>query len=186
MKYGDLNLGQIEALVNKLGGMTAVEGILRGGDLRDSIAKLLTPTGSVCSITVDYALTLEQMIAAGRYDWKNGDITAKNFTVTGTGTVKLEVRLFHYGRGMSTKDVLKDIDQNGYRPIKIEELLALGATKPELQREFPIIALGSVWQDLRGGRDVPFLSGDGSRRHLNLRWIGRGWSEICRFGAVRK
>lgn len=44
MKYGNLNLGQIEALVNKLGGEEAVQAILRGEktlEIKDVIQRLL-------------------------------------------------------------------------------------------------------------------------------------------------
>jgi len=137
-------------------------------------------------LTVNYDQSLEQMIAAGRYDWKNDDIKPKHFPVKGEGKVNVEITFVHHNRVMSTDDVLKDLDTRGLRPIKIEELLALGAAKPELQQEFPIIALGSVWQSGDVNRYCPGLDGLGSTRYIYLDWINYNWSSPCRFGAVRK
>ena len=186
MKYGNLTLGQVEALVNKIGGETAVERILQGGNIGDAIAKLLAPANVVYRVMVDYGRKLKAMIEAGQYDWTNSDITEKHFPIEGSGTVEVDIELVHYGRDMSTNAVLKDLDSRGLRPAKIEELLALGAAKPELQREFPIIALGSVWRHLSGDRNCPYLLRYGSKRNLYLYWIDNDFAGVCRFAAVRK
>lgn len=44
---------------------------------------------------------------------------------------------------------------------------------------------GSVWQNLNGNRNCPYLNRNGSKRNLNLNWIDNDWNEICRFAAVR-
>lgn len=161
--------------------------------IRRTIAKLLigettNGLGDTPTVTIDRDKKLKAMIEAGRYDWTNSDITDKNFPVEGSGTEDVEVILRHYDKAMTTDAVLADLDQDGLRPMRIEELLALGAdTKTrDLQRQFPIIALGSVWQSLDGGRDVPCLFRRGSYRSLYLSWLGNDWCEICRFGAVCK
>lgn len=137
-------------------------------------------------VTIDFGQTLEQMIAAGRYDRKNGDITAKHFPLTGTGQVAVNLELIHFNRVINTDDALKEIDARGYRPATIAELLALGASQPELQRQFPIVALGSVWRSLDGSRDVAFLYEDASLRYLDLGWVGGGWCGSGRFLVVLK
>lgn len=138
------------------------------------------------ALTVDYGQTLDAMIAAGRYDWKNDDITAKHFPVQGEGQAEVEITLVHIGRDMSTDNVLKELDTRGLRPAKIEELLALGASQPELQRQFPIIALGSIGRCPHGRRRVAYLGRDGAKRCLRLLWCEDVWRGICRFAAVRK
>jgi len=137
-------------------------------------------------VTVNYSQTLEEMIAAGRYDWKHSDITAKHFPIEGSGTKNVDILLVHYNKNTSTDAVRADLDKRGLRPAKIEELLAFGAKYPEKQREFPIIALGSVWRDFGGSRCGPYLGRFGSGRHLGLHWLGADWVDICRFAAVRK
>jgi len=73
----------------------------------------------------------------------------------------------------------------GYRPAPIEDLLALGASQPELQKKFLIVALGSQWRSPDGDLSVPVLDWDGAERYLGLDWLGRGWGASCRFAAVR-
>ena len=137
------------------------------------------------SITVNYSLSLEEMVAAGRYDWKNNDITAKHFSVKGEGVVDVDIELVHFDRVMDSSDeVIRELNV-GLRPAKIEELLAFGAKYPDVQRQFPIVALGSVWQHL-DDRHVPFLWGYSDERYLYLDWFGDRWRGNFRFLAVRK
>jgi hypothetical protein len=78
------------------------------------------------------------------------------------------------------------MEKAGYRPARIEELLALGASQPELQKEFPIVALASVWRGPGGDRRVPYLRWDVAGRRLDLSWFEYGWTGDYRFAAVRK
>lgn len=137
-------------------------------------------------VTVDYALSLAAMIAAGKYDWANEDIAQRNFPLRGEGKVEVGLRLVHLDREMSTEAVLAELDQRGLRPATLAELLAFGAKYPEEQRKYPIVALGSVWACPRGGRFVPCLYRDGSERDLRLRYDDDVWRESYRFLAASK
>src|SRR3989338_10193376 len=137
-------------------------------------------------VFVDYGQTLQQMIANGKYDYANSDITSGNFPMTGNGKQEVVVELVHFGRDMESDAVIKEFEARGLRAAMLPDLLAFGATHPEKQREFPIVALGSVWQDRYGSRRVPVLSGDGSGRLLYLFWSDYRWNDNCRFAAVRK
>jgi len=187
MKYGELNLGQIEAMVNKLGGMEGVQRFL--ADKLEVVEKNSSPASEIFRLTVDYGQSLEQMIAAGRYDWKNDGITAKRFPVTGEGRVKFEARYFHFDRSISSKDAVEEIKkadtENQWMPAKIEHVLAHGAIFPEEQRKYPIIGLGSV-AEVNSDRRVPYLYRSGSDRDLSLGWWVSDWSPGYRFLAVRK
>lgn len=140
-------------------------------------------------LEVDYSITLEQMIGAGKYDWKNENITSSRFPVKDEGVVQFEFKLFHFNRTTTSEKVEKAIreedETNSWEPAQIEHLLVFGAKLPEEQRKFPVIALGSSAQ-LVGRRDVPCLCGDDSRRNLGLAWWVAGWYGHCRFLAVRK
>lgn len=138
------------------------------------------------NIVVDYNRSLTQMIKAGNYDWINDNITSKNFPLKGKGKHELTAVLFHFDRYIESDDAIAEMDKQGYRPATIEELLAFGEKYPELQKEFPIIALDSVWRVSRGDRRVPYLGWDGLRRCLGLRWFDSRWGANCRFLAFRK
>ena len=143
-------------------------------------------TGDQYRIIVDYNRSLSKMIKAGNYDWFNDNITAKNFPLKGKGKHELEAILFHFDRDIESEEAIAEMDKQGYRPGRIEELLALGGKYPNLQKEFPIVALGSVWRNPDGHRSVPFLHRNGSERNLRLGWFGYGWHANDRFLAFRK
>lgn len=144
-------------------------------------------------LTVDYGQPLEAMIAAGKYDWKNDDITAKRFPLiakeSNGGIVEVEACLFHFNRVIESKYAIKAIEaadkDNPWTAGQIEHVLAFGAFFPEEQRKFPVIGLGSV-AGILGGRSVPGLWEGGTGRGLGLDWWGGGWRDGCRFLAVRK
>ncbi|MCG2695058.1 hypothetical protein L6261_03190, partial [Candidatus Parcubacteria bacterium] len=85
----------------------------------------------------------------------------------------------------TSEQVIAEMDKVGYRPATIWELLALGIAQPNLQMEFPIIALGSLCV-LGGERRVAGLYRDAVGRSLYLGWFGRDWRDDCRFAGVRK
>lgn len=138
-------------------------------------------------VVVDYAMSLADMIAAGRYDWTNSDITAGHFPFTGEGKAEVAIELVHFGRVIKDGDEgLRELDKMGLRAATLPELLAFGEKYPDMQRQFPVIAFGSVWQDRGGFRDVPGLWKGDRKRSLDLRWFGGGWLKNGRFAAVRK
>lgn len=141
---------------------------------------------TVFPVKIDYDLSLEEMIEAGKYDWVNSDIIVENFPIKGSGLVELEIELVHFGRYINSEAALKELDQMDLRPATLPELLAFGAAYPEIQREFPIVALGSVWQRPGGGRGVPCLWCDSDGRNLGLRWLDGGWHGRYRFASIRK
>ncbi len=148
--------------------------------------KAIEVAEKVFSVTVDYAQSLANMVRAGNYDWVNSDITEKHFPVKGEGKTEKELHLVHLNRAISSDDAVRELDKMGYAPAKIEDLLALGASYPELQRQFPIVALGSVWRRLLGHRHVPCLWSYTAERYLRLHWLEGDWREDHRFLAVRK
>lgn len=147
--------------------------------------KLGTALPETIRIAVDYGQGLEQMIAAGHYDWKNGDITAKRFPIKGIGRVEFEWKLYHFDRDIESDEAEKLIEQDGWDVGATEHLLAFGAKFPEEQRKYPIIALGSAAK-VNGNRHVPYLGRYDTYRLLNLGWWGDRWRRSCRFLAVRK
>ncbi len=161
---------------------TALQKVLRAALLPNAQS-----VGPTYPVAVNYILSLEEMIAAGRYDWKNDDITAKHFPMKGEGIADVDIQLVHFGHMMDSSDkVIRELDKMGLRPASIEELLAFGAKYPDVQRQFPIVVLGSLWRRLDGDHSVPFLHGLGSGRRLRLGLFESGWRGLYRFAAVRK
>ncbi len=138
------------------------------------------------TLTINYSRSVEDGIKAGKYDWSNSDITSSHFPSEEVGTKEVPIELVHFGRDIKTDEILSELDKMGMRPAILKELLALGEKRPDLQREFPVIALGSVWQNPRGYRFCAFLFRFGSLRDLRLAWVVDRWGDYCRFAAVRK
>lgn len=132
------------------------------------------------------SLSLSDRIAAGKYDWVNDDITEKHFPDKAEKDYEVEYRIFHFNRSISSESAIAEMEKEGFRAGNLVELLKLGETKPELQREFPIIALGSVWRNGVGHRNVPVLNCDAAGRGLDLYWFGYDWDGAYRFLGVRK
>jgi len=87
------------------------------------------------TITVDYTLSLQQMISLGGNPVAMG-ITPQRFPLPNTGKLIFEPRIFSFTKeecytvqpigwhGMYTEDVIRRMATDGFRPAKIEELLA--------------------------------------------------------------
>ena len=134
----------------------------------------------VYSVTVDYGLSLAKMIKAGKYDYVNSDINAKNFPVARIGKVEMKnLELVHLNCNASTDEAIREIGKRGLGLGDLPMLLALGAKYPELQREFPVAALGSSWVGRDGRRDVAYLWHGRGIRGLSLRWYDR-FLAVCK------
>jgi len=162
--------------------MPAAAGGENGGFMTTSVP---STTNQTFIFTVDYGQTLEQMIAAGRYDWTNDKITTERFRVEGADLVGFAAVLFHLDADNSSEAAKSQIEKAGYEVGKIEHVLSFGAQYPEEQRKFPIVGLGSVGE-IRGERRVPCLDRGGFKRGLNLTWWASHWPIHCRFLGVRK
>lgn len=158
--------------------------------LRTILAQTLVSTSvQYPQVMVDYGQTFEQMVAAGRYDWRSGDITAERFPIKGDGVVTFETRLFHFNRRVSSEEAVRHIASvdptNPWQAAHIEHELAYGAIYPEEQRQFLIMALGSsCW--MGGSRFVSCLGRLDAKRGLGLRSWDFDWNADDRFLAVRQ
>ena len=140
-------------------------------------------------ITVNYAgnKTIKNLLKEGKYDWVNSSITDRNFPTNKTGTEEDEIHLAHFHRRFDNEDlVIEELDKLGYKPVNSAQLLALGAKYPDLQRQFPIVALGQCWVDSRVRRFVVYLDGRSDDRHANLDWREDEWHGDWRVAVVCK
>lgn len=142
----------------------------------------MTRTVETLIVTVDSRQTFAQMIEAGAYDHINSQITEASFPVGRGDVATRELILVHLGRVSSTDEVRHELDSMGVRSGRIEDLLALGATYPELQRQFPIVTLGAIESSYRRR---PFLWGSPRVRHLDLRFDEKVWGGNIRFLTLR-
>lgn len=138
---------------------------------------------------VDYSQSFEEMILAGSYDSRDEGLIANNFPIVGEGRVEFEDAVFHFDKFITPHKVIARIisfDQNNpWQPAKTENTLTYAAQKPDEQRKYPIVGLGSV-AGVSGGRHVLCLCGNKTHRRLEGRLLGFEWIPFYRFLAVRE
>lgn len=142
-----------------------------------------------CMVVVDYSMSLVDMISAGRYGQVCREINHENFPIERRDTTeRVEVVLVHprVGSGEMYPDkLLAEMHHFGLRPATLPELLALGASQPDIQRRFPIIALASLWRRPGDCDNVPSLDIEGGMRTLVLK-RRLGWGGGFCFACVRR
>lgn len=146
------------------------------------------PWPKVYRVEVNYDLKLEAAIRAGHYDYNDNLITEANFPSTRQGTAYIDIMLVHYGREIvGSRSILKDLSSHGLRAAELPELLALAARHANLQLQFPIAALGSLWLCAPAETaDTPCLNRSSNNgRRLGMVWSDGYWNGDYRFAAVR-
>jgi hypothetical protein len=88
---------------------------------------------------------------------------------------------------MESEDVIAwGLDNDLVPAMGHNEALDFRRAKPELQIEFPIVALGSFTLDGSDGRSVAVLRAIGGGPCLGSNWFGGGWNADCGFLFLRK
>ena len=152
--------------------------------VRERFGKTLEP-GREFMTEIDFEHTLDAMIAAGNYDWKNEAMSASNFPVEGSGVKRFWTKVFHFGRAMASEDAIAALRNEGFAAATHVQGLAFGALFPTDRRTHSIACLGSSAR-LIGVRYVVCLVGDCATRRLSLYdWLG-DWSDDWRFLGVRE
>jgi hypothetical protein len=80
-------------------------------------------------IAVDYGKPLPDMIAGGKYDWVNPNITAERFPVEETGRKQFRAKLFHFDRYISSDDAVAAMKAENFLPATHVHGLAFGAAR---------------------------------------------------------
>lgn len=152
---------------------------------------------------------MAQAISAAEYVYADPNVTADNFPVSGQDkTVKVD--LLDFKRCfLSAEEVVSVVEtvnvwltnQNAryrYRFMNVREQFSLQASQPDLQLEYFIAALGSVWVDAEGKKKYPVLGRYNTDkvegrclkfirlRNLILKSFDSGFGNEWLFGVVRE
>ena len=137
--------------------------------------QITTPT----FITVPGSIPLRKLVEVGHrggrghylYGYISENINDRNFKVSGRDTYSVGVSLIHFHRPFDcAEEVLKEIDQLGFRAVDLVELMEFGEAQPAAQHDRRIFGLGSSWAR-KGSRHIRFpnLSTDMQRsRRVDL------------------
>jgi hypothetical protein len=123
--------------------------------------------GPTLQIVVNYSLTIEQLVKAGKYDetssWLNSDRIPHHLGRTGEWDLTFE--LISFGGRVSVSAVQQEFERrSNIVPATAQELLAFGIINPDAQLTSRIVAMGTVVRK-HGARAVCVLHShdDGSR-----------------------
>lgn len=122
--------------------------------------------------------SLKKLIEAKKFSWVNSNITEANFPPQKIRST--DYNLYHFDRYISSEEVIKEMEKDGYAPANIYELLEWEGWN---DKDW-VVALASVCR-VSGDRRVPCLSRFDSERDLSLVYWDDGWDGFCRFLAVR-
>lgn len=174
------------AIMCNVGSLTEIE--------RDSLMALID--GSVSqhqfflpnfTVPVNYDHTVEELIKAGNFEWTGEGITSSNFPSNEFGQKEVTIFLFIFDFDIRSENVIKIMDNQGFRPANLKELLSLGTRYSDFKsKDWVVVALGSTWRDSNDSVSVPYIRGPLDKCTLHLIDWGGGWGTLWQFAAVRK
>lgn len=147
----------------------------------------LAETPFTASVSVNYSLTIEEMIQSANCTWVDERITDSNFPrhfYLLEQKIEVLTRIFRFERSHKSSRVVTKMRKSGYRPATLPELIAINRDHPELQKSGRIIALGSIWHSESGRSYVTGL--DTYQEHLGITCFryDREWTKNDRFLGV--
>jgi len=140
-------------------------------------------------VVIDYEKSFTEMKELGKYDYSECWVNDRNYPIMGIGQHRLEMVLVHLNRFASIREVEYYLMRQKLTPAKLEHLLAFGAAYPELQRQFPIVAIGSVWMHDIQSYFCPSLNYNDRGRVIDHHWFyysPQCFDATCHFLAIRK
>ena len=135
-------------------------------------------------VTVNYDMTLEEMIRAGNYNFVDDGIDLKRFRIKGKGLKDVRIKLRGFKTIVTSDEALWSLRENKLRrwPTKLEEMLALVAKHPDILEKDSIAAFGSIGS-FRGLKRVPSAGFHTiTKRILSTRSLNEKWDTVWRFG----
>ncbi len=138
-------------------------------------------------VDVRYDVSIDQLVKEAKFDgYINSNVNDKNFPESTKQAEKKTIKLVNIGAAASTKDIEFVLDALNLRSAVTKELLSLAKDHPDEQRQHPIAALASVWQDSGGVRHVPCVREWADGRGLDLGWLEADWLGGWFFTALSK
>lgn len=131
--------------------------------------------------------TFEHLVAQGKYDYVNRDITPERFRFHMTsGLTKRVVYMMRFNESKSTAEVIAEMREAHKKPCDFEEFLTLGARHRYLQNRRSIVFLDDNYADEHAGEPLLYacLFGSGDQRRLGLGLEDNKWGPTYQFACV--
>ena len=124
--------------------------------------------------------TLAEMIDVGKYFLQEKSIDDTHLRVVAKRFTDARVTAVAFKEELTTQEVLSEIDRRGFRPARVEELLAYGMRHFKEYNGKLLVAMGSPIKMRDGRRAYPCVTISGDQKYLDTcsDWsIGRWESE---------
>lgn len=120
--------------------------------------------------TVDYSLSLEEMLAMVGFDYVDEGITAERFSTEGNEKVDILVTSVHYmDWWVPPSEVIEKMKRQDLRPATLAEGLAfMSGHSDQVLWSWSVLMLGSSWVDESGTMRTPRATEAYGKRYLFL------------------
>ena len=115
----------------------------------------------------------EELIRLGNYSKIDNKIIKENFVFPELTKNKVNLEIMDYNKPTTLKEMQEErqkLESQGFRGANIYEILTFGMQHPEVQREFPILAMGSNTERVMGYKGILSLQQTNGERHLGIVW----------------
>lgn len=154
------------------------------GEIEPVTGTLVTDVFFEVNVPYQAENTIKKLVNAGKYDWVNEDVSDEHFPNAQTTVSRVGLKLFSFERRISTEEVILAMEGEGFVPANAAELLSLGNLHKNLQKQFPLVALGQKWNFSSKNSFVLCLAWHGLLRRIYLlTQHKREWPAHTRFVA---
>lgn len=161
----------------------AFEPFIMGGN-ESIFSTVITETFFEIDVPYKAEGTIAELVEAGRYDWVNEDVSDDHFPNVLDTISRVGLKLFNFDRRISTEEVVLAMKKEGFVAANAAELLSLGNQYKNLQKQFPLVALGQRWDFSPKNSFVLCLAWHGLLRRIYLlTQHKREWPAHTRFVA---
>jgi hypothetical protein len=132
--------------------------------------RLTDSTGNRFQDTMEYSRTVAELVETGKYDRiDHGIFEPDDYDNPPEAVASLEVEevVFHLSGESSFADIVERMRQAGLRQVSRKEILNFGWRHPDVQRGFPLVALGCHIQ-IKDSVYGICLRGDNTSRAIGL------------------
>ncbi|MFA7049735.1 MAG: hypothetical protein WC164_01325 [Patescibacteria group bacterium] len=135
------------------------------------------------SLPINKEKSLSDLLRDGKYNLIGNRIDSMNLEKTKKKIVELKIFDLRQlkPRDSSSETICLTMKDQGFKASNFLELLHLGAIYPDLQRRFPIVALGSICIAAQGRIGVPYLTIRDYQRMISLNFFNYSWKPQYKF-----
>ena len=148
------------------------------GEGDHNIEKMAATLSGIDLSSTNYEINIpttdfSELVILGNYDRIDKKIHRRHFIKPGVPNKKVNLEIMNYNKPTTLKamqEEREDLAEKGFRGANIYEILTFGIQHPEVQREFPILAMKAETNRVMGYKGILALQQKNGERHLSIVW----------------